>query len=237
MLFIRVLTCSACLLFLSLALLCAGQGEDSKVYEIKDSAYIFKPVKPITTYQAKKGQISDAWGIDLLFSDHGFGLGTFYQKYFNDKMLGFVSLYASGAHNTDEFESWDPVKGEWVVPNKINRIYMFPTMCGVQYFVLKDKLAESFRPFVSAGAGPTLIVATPYSKDWFESFNYAKSYMRFGGFIGLGSYFGSLVGPLIGVNARYYYIPFGGKGLESIKDYPIKNFGGVFLSLSLGTSW
>ena len=32
----------------------------------------------------------NAWGVDLLFSDGGFGLGTFFRKSINTKFTGFV---------------------------------------------------------------------------------------------------------------------------------------------------
>ena len=55
---------------------------------------------------------------------------------------------------------------------------------------------------------------------------------------GIGASFGSLgKGSFIGVNIRYYTIPFGDPGLESLAALPISNFGGVFLSLSVGSAW
>jgi hypothetical protein len=41
----------------------------------------------------------------------------------------------------------------------------------------------------------------------------------------------------MGFTLRYYTIPFGGEGLESIQGVPINNFGGVFLTLSVGSAW
>jgi hypothetical protein len=32
---------------------------------------------------------------------------------------------------------------------------------------------------------------------------------------------------------RYYYIPFGGNGIDSIKDLPMKDFGGLFIALGI----
>jgi len=90
------------------------------------------------------------------------------------------------------------------------------------------------RPFISAGIGPTFILSTPYDREFFNAFGYGAFYTRFGAFIGAGANFGNTNRSIMGLNIRYYFIPFGGNGLESIRDLPIKNFGGVFLSLSLG---
>jgi hypothetical protein len=53
----------------------------------------------------------------------------------------------------------------------------------------------------------------------------------------MGANFGSNNKTLVSANIRYYIIPFGGEGLESIKDLPITQFGGIFLSLSFGTKF
>jgi hypothetical protein len=36
------------------------------------------------------------------------------------------------------------------------------------------------------------------------------------------------------LDARYYLIPFGGEGLESIRGRPMKDFNGLFISLAIG---
>jgi hypothetical protein len=93
--------------------------------------------------------------------------------------------------------------------------------------------------------GPTLIIKTPYITEgadgipyyheFFSSFGDATFYGRFGGFVGIGAYFGNIAkGNLVGANIRYYAIPFGGAGLESMAGLPITNFGGIFLSLTVG---
>jgi outer membrane protein W len=114
---------------------------------------------------------------------------------------------------------------------------MFPLTFGLQYYILKDKLTDSFKPYFSAGAGPTLILSTPYEKEFFNSFGYGTFYGRFGGFVGLGANLGANSNSLLGLNLKYYFIPFGGKGIESIQDFPMKDLGGVFLSLTVGTKY
>lgn len=199
-----------------------------------DSTLVFRSPRPLLAVEEKKDGLRDAWGLDVLFSGNGFGLGTFYYREFSETLFGFAHLGISGVQSTDEFEEYDPFSQQWVVPNKINRLFMFPLTVGVQYRLFEGELTETFRPFLQAGVGPTLIMSTPYSKEFFSSFSDATLYVRAGGFVGTGLYFGDSQKNLTGAHIRYYFIPFGGDGLESVKGFPIQNFGGIFLSLSVG---
>ena len=203
-----------------------------------DSTYIFKSPRSLIFNEEAEKSLKSAWGIDLLFSGNGFGAGAFYQKAIADEWFIFTSLYISGARNSDEFEYYfyDPNTGRWdlKIPDKVNRLYMFPLTFGIQKYIFSKELSETFSPFVNAGCGPTFILSTPYNMEFFSSFSKAQFFTRFGAFIGGGAYFSGISRTLMGVNARYYFIPFGGDGLESIKNMPIKDFGGIFLSLSIG---
>lgn len=194
----------------------------------------FESPRPLISNLSKREELSNAWGVDLIFSDNGFGAGMFLQYYFSDDMLAFGGFYISEARNRDEFEYFDPLRNEYRVPNKINRIYMFPLTFGVQKYLFQDVIFETLRPFISLGAGPTTIMTTPYEEEFFSAFGSANFYGRFSGFVGIGADVGSYGQTLMAVNLRYYYIPFGGKGIESIIDDPIKDLGGIFLSLSIG---
>ena len=199
-----------------------------------DTAFIFTSPRPLINNEAPETQWKNAWGVDVLFSNNGFGMGIFYNKLIKNDLYWFTSLYISGARNTDEMEVQDPITYDVYIPGKINRLFMFPLTIGLQKFVLTDFLTESLKPFISAGIGPTLIISTPYSKEFFSAFGDARAYGRFSTFVGVGAYFGSFGKSIMGVNLRYYYIPFGGNGLESVINSPIKDFGGVFLSLTFG---
>ncbi|MFP4528957.1 MAG: hypothetical protein ACLFQX_10425 [Candidatus Kapaibacterium sp.] len=202
-----------------------------------DTTFIYNSPRPLVSPELTRGELNNAGGVSLLFSRSGFGVGGFYNRNLSENTVGFISLYISGARNTDEFEVYNYNTGEYFVPGKINRLFNLPLMFGAKYMMFGDALAKSFRPYVSAGAGPSLIMSTPYEQGWFEAWGDVKTYIRPSGFVGLGAYVGGVGGTLLGVNARYYYIPFGGDGLESIKGQPIKDFGGVFLSLSLGARY
>ena len=200
----------------------------------EDTTIIFTSPRPLLSEQQQAKLLTRVWGADVLFSSNGFGLGAFYQKIFSETTAGFINLGISGARNSDEFEEYNPYTQEIFVRNKVNRLYIFPLTVGVQYRIFADKIAETLRPHVSAGVGTTFILATPYEREFFSAFGHANSYTRFGGFVGLGANFGNNAKSLMGVNVRYYFIPFGGNGLESIRDLPITDFGGLFLTLSVG---
>ncbi|MGA2298439.1 MAG: hypothetical protein ABSG15_12910 [FCB group bacterium] len=217
---------------------CKGQikGENVPVYN-PDTVFVFKSPHPLINDKYLTNSFKNGAGIDVILSNNGFGLGFFYQYYFNKNLLLFSSLYISGARNTDEFETaWNDTIG-WYVPNKVNRLFMFPLTFGVEQHFLSEELGESLKPFFQAGVGPTFIVSTPYPTEFFSAFKYARGYTRFSAFAGLGASLGGAGKSLMDVYLRYYYIPFGGNGLESISGLPIKDFGGIFLSLTYGTKF
>jgi hypothetical protein len=203
-----------------------------------DSTIIFQSARPLVNIGDLENPDHWAWGFDLIVSNNGFGGGLFLNKYFSKDLFVFASLYLSGARNTDENDQYiyDTTSGiwDWKVPNKINRLYEFPLMIGVTQSLFTDVLSENFKPYVSAGLGPSFILSTPYSKEFFSAFKYSQFYVRFGSFVGIGANFVVSNKSLAALNLRYYFIPFGGNGLESLMNLPIKNFGGIFLSLSLG---
>lgn len=214
--------------------------------EKKDSVYVFKSPRPLLTYEDLKKTVTAAFGGDLTLSDSGFGVGLFYEYFFSNDFAAFISLYISGKRNSDEFDNYNPDYNTFQVYNKINRLYVLPLTVGVQQFLFQDKLSESLKPYWIAGVGPGFIISAPYTYGrqpnaemvgWFKSFGDADFYVKPNIMIGIGSYFGSILNSIIGASIKYYYIPFGGDGLESVKDLPITNFGGIYLSLTLGTTF
>lgn len=206
-----------------------------------DTVFIFESPRPLINAKLNPENMDNAWGIDLILSNNGFGGGLFWQQNINKDLLTFASIYFSGARNTDEFDYryFDPYTGtiEYRVPNKVNRLFMFPLMFGLQNYLFTETLTDSFRPYFLAGLGPTFILSTPYEREFFNSFGYADFFIRFGAMLGLGSEVSGVGNTIISVNLRYYYIPFGGDGLQSILNNPIKDFGGIFLSISIGMKY
>ncbi len=205
--------------------------------EPKDTTYTYISPRPLIFDPETTDEEKSAWGIDMVFSGNGFGLGFFYQRKFLTDWCFFSNLYFSGARNTDELEFYDYNNQMYFIPDKINRLYMIPLTIGIQKYLFKDILYENLQPFINAGFGPTLIISAPYlnyENKFFSALGKSDIFGRMGGFIGLGANVGSGNKAFMSLNMRYYFIPFGNNGLESVKDSPIKDFGGLFLSLSLG---
>ncbi|MDX9790738.1 MAG: hypothetical protein RBT61_07920 [Candidatus Kapabacteria bacterium] len=218
-------------------------GPDREPAFNPDSVIIFESPRPLITSLDKTKLKTNSYGLDVILSDSGFGFGIFWQKYLSESgIILYSNFVISGARNSDEFDQF--INGRWQVLNKINRIYQFPLTFGLQHFIFKDALSESLQPFLSLGVGPTFILENPYTYnrvpngeivEWFKSFSYANLHVRFGGSVGVGAYFGNLNNSILGVHIKYYYVPFGGEGLESIQGLPMSNLGGIFLNLTIGT--
>lgn len=220
-------------------------GEKPKEFD-KDTLFIFESPHPLVDYEKLSGSINSSIGMDILITTAGFGGGMFYHKYINKDWLVFGEMFISGTRNSDEWEQWNIWNGNeyfWRIPNKINRLYRIPFSFGVQRFLFREKLQNSFRPYLSLGAGPAFIFAIPYAPDrdfrakplnFFSALDETDIYVRPNINASFGAYITSGNTAMIGINFKYSYIPFGGKGLESIINNPIDNFGGVILSLSIG---
>lgn len=199
----------------------------------KDTTFIFKPARPLKTFYELQKEQNNIWGLEILLSNSGFGFGTFYEYALNENLSLTSNLFVSGARNTDETEYYFPELQEYRVPNKINRLYLIPITLGLQQYIFSNELSENFKPYIDAGLGTGLILQTPYSHEFFESFSYMKTHVKFAGYIGVGTWF-NLKTAVTGLNIKYYYIPFSSKGLESVINHPIKDFGGLFITLTIG---
>jgi hypothetical protein len=50
---------------------------------------------------------NNALGLDIMFSEGGFGLGGFYRRQFSDLITGFTDISISEAKDEREFEYYD----------------------------------------------------------------------------------------------------------------------------------
>jgi hypothetical protein len=235
----------AILSFLTVNLSAQTPGGDKQPDLKPDSVFIYESPRPLISKGDKTAVKANSYGLDVILSDSGFGIGFFWQKQlFGGDMILFSNLLISGARNSDEFDQF--INNNWQVINKINRIYKFPLTIGIQQFIFKNSLSESLQPYLTAGFGPTLILSNPYTYDripngevmgWFKSFSYAETEVRFGASAGIGAYFGNINNAILGVNIKYYYVPYGGEGIESVRGLPMTNLGGVFLTLTVGTAY
>jgi len=198
----------------------------------------------------------NAWGVDILVSNDGFGLGTFYRREFSEDLYGTISLSISEAKESREVELVD-FFGNIVVPGKLNRFLVVPLTVGLQQRFFREEILDSFRPYVNAGAGPAMVFSAPFNEiiylssgpndylvrpvEFFESLGKGQAHYTLGAFLGFGANFGTDKSNLFGLNFRYYFTYLFGDGLASLYDGATgkpaqykKSFGGFFITLNVG---
>ena len=185
------------------------------------------PPKPLEVFP------SNAWGMDIMFGDAGFGLGTFFRKQLDVKWTAFADLSFSETKDEREFEYIDYF-GQVFTVGKKNRVFQMPLNFGVHYRLFEDLIADNLRPYLSAGVGPTLIITTPYELEFFNSFGKAQAKLAGGGYIGFGADFGLDKSSLVGINIRYYYTKLFKGGVESLAGREKTEIQGFFITLNLG---
>ena len=213
---------------------------DSMVRYAPDSSrLLFTPADSFAVHRQESA--TAFWGFSLLFSPYGLGAGVLYHYRFSPLLRGFLNLDISGIRKTDEFEYYYPGQNQFLVPDKINRLYTLPLTIGVQYRLFQETFAETFQPFLLIGVGPGIIAATPYREnrqpdgafiDFWSALGDVDLYIRPAVVGGMGIQFTTFTESLAQFTIRYYYVPFGNPGLESIAGIPITNFGGLFLALT-----
>ncbi len=173
------------------------------------------------------------WGVDFMFSEGGFGLGTFFRYRLSSTLTAFTDISISESKDQREVEYFD-YWGNKIVPNKKNRVFLLPLNFGLQQRLFSKTLADNLRPYVNFGAGPTMVFTTPYEKEFFSSFSKAHAKYTLGGYVGIGANFGSDKSNLVGINVRYYMIHFFDEGVESLENRYQKTLGGFFLTINIG---
>ncbi|HUL42946.1 MAG TPA: hypothetical protein VLY03_01175, partial [Bacteroidota bacterium] len=122
-------------------------------------------------------------------------------------------------------------------PGEVNRFLVLPLFVGIEHRLFADQIVDNFRPYVTAAAGPAMIYVFPYNEEYFSALGHGQAKYTAGGFIGAGAYFGSERSTVLGLNMRYYYIPYP-SGLESLTYVsPKTQFGGFFITLTFGSGW
>ncbi|MEN8192789.1 MAG: hypothetical protein ABFS12_08220 [Bacteroidota bacterium] len=174
-----------------------------------------------------------AWGVDLLFSDGGFGLGTFFRRAINTKLTGFIDLSFSESKGEREFEYYD-YWGRPIVIGKENRVFLIPLTLGLQYRLFEKELTDNLRPYLNGGIGPSLIIATPFKEEFFNSFKFAKASPGVGGYLGFGADFGLSKSNLLGLNIRYQYMRFLNGGVEHMTNQVKTELHAIYVSIKLG---
>jgi len=198
------------------------------------------------------------WSLDVLLSNDGFGLGTIYRRSVTSDLSWFASFSISESKDEREVEYYDPYYGISVTPGKLNRFLVLPLMGGVQYRLFREDIVDTFRPYINAGAGPTMVYMMPFVQliplpdgsytsdqiDFFKSLGKGQPHYTFGGFVGFGANFGTERSNIFGINFRYYFTYLLSGGLPSLYNERTgdvtatkQNFGGFVISLNVGMAY
>ena len=210
----------------------------------QDSTHVFKSPRSLMESSIALKEYNNIAGLGLFMTNVGFGGEGFYQKPIGGRILFDFTISFSGLRNSDEqkIRVLDTQTGDifYLVPDKVNRLYRMPVTVGVKYHLFKKLLGDNFRPFIGAGIGGTVIMQLPYEEfenEFFNSINYAKFHVK-------PTFYGEVEFNIMdkgqtktSINLRYYYTPFGGEGIESIRDLPIENCGGIYIGIRFGFAW
>jgi hypothetical protein len=178
---------------------------------------------------------NNSFGLDIMFSEGGIGMGLFYRRQLNQKLSIFSDISLSEAKDDQEIEYVDPYYPyQSITFGKKNRIFLVPVNFGLHYRLLEKTLSDNLRPYLNLGVGPTMVVTTPYEREFFNAFGKAQAKFAVGGYIGLGGNFGLDNSSLVGLNLRYYIIRLLDDGVESLYGKNKKQLGGIFLTINIG---
>jgi len=104
------------------------------------------------------------YGMQLLLTNSGFGLGAYMSKALSPHHAVTAELSISAAKDEREVAFFDRF-GQRDVPNKANYLLEIPLLVGGEKRLFEDKIEDNFRPFISASAGPLLGWVYPYFDD------------------------------------------------------------------------
>ncbi len=166
-----------------------------------------------------------------------------------------MTLSVSESKENSEVEYYDPYSGNSYVPGKLNRFMVVPLFAGVQYRLFREDIVDTFRPYVNAAVGPTMIWEMPFAKvtqnpgepptveqvEFFSAIGQGTPHFTAGGYLGVGAYFGSQQSTILGINIRYYinYLISGGLPSQynpntgEVTTYK-SNFGGFYITINIG---
>jgi len=178
----------------------------------------------------------NSWGANLIFSEGGFGFGTFLRTEIGKNLTGFVDFSVSEAKDEREFEYID-YYGNTYTFNKKNRVYLFPLNFGLQYRMFSNALTDNMRPYISIGIGPTFVATDPYSVEFFDAIKYAKLKVAAGAYICIGTNFGTDKSSLLGVNIKYSFVQFFDDGVENLINKYLKSINTLSVSLDIGIQY
>ncbi len=111
-------------------------------------------------------------GFKLLLNNYGFGVGSEYRRAISPNTEILFNFNISNLKDESE-QTLRGRFGQELIPNKHNRVLMFPVTVGLKQRVFPRTLSDNFRVFVQGAVGATPAFVYPYyNHDMFPDRNY-----------------------------------------------------------------
>jgi outer membrane protein W len=185
-----------------------------------------------TLKQSLNTEPKNVWGVNVQYSESGMGIGAIIYKRLSNVTDLFGSISIGGVTDNREFEYFDYYGNSYIV-GKLNRVYKIPLEIGIEHFLFSNSLEGTFKPNITAGITPALLLTDPYNRNFFSALKYIQPGFAFGGFIGAGLDYRESNFVAITFNIKYLYMPVIGREIMSLQDKPIKDVGGLNISIGV----
>lgn len=116
--------------------------------------------------------LKNGMSFTLLINNFGFGIGAEYRRALSPRTDLLIETHWAGLKDDTE-QSFQYITGQQVVPNKQNRVMVFPVMAGVRKRIFAEQVSDNFRIHVSGQIGPSFAYSYPYyNQDAFANIPY-----------------------------------------------------------------
>ncbi len=124
------------------------------------------PVRAIDEPISPFGQgFRDRLGVSVVLNNFGFGVTGIYARAVGPFTEITFTAGITGLRDASAQEFIFYRTGRKVVPNKYKRALAFPLMAGIERRIFPYAIADNFRFFISADAGPAFAFTYPYLQD------------------------------------------------------------------------
>lgn len=105
--------------------------------------------------------LRNGMGLRLGLNNFGFGIGGEYRRVLSKNRKAFFELNIGTLKDSRE-QTFQNYWGYSVIPNKYNRVLVFPVRIGLSQRFFAEQLSDNFRLFVQASAGAAPAFVYPY---------------------------------------------------------------------------
>jgi len=176
-------------------------------------------------------------GVSLVQSDRGTGAGLYYEWSLNsaNRIGAHANLLVVRGKN--DYPLYDPWTGYTFERHDKKRLILLPVFATYKRVLFVDKIANNFRPFLAAAAGPIISFDPPNIPDFADRMKDIQVGATFGARVGIGMDFLYTMGTLISLFIGYEQIEFA-DALDGSDNYDgIKNYSGITVTLGIGKKY